>query len=99
MPFDAPEVTPPSLGVSAEDASISSPDGQTKKKVDKATPVAPPPISVGATNMPLAEAGVELAKRVLWIVSGAILALLVYLLWMEVSIAGNVADAYKHVLN
>lgn len=45
------------------------------------------------------KAGITLAKAVLYITGGAIILLMLYLVWMDRSVAGDVADAYKQVLN
>lgn len=100
MPLNAREVSPTPLSVSAEQISAPAPDNQTKERVGNATPVSPATSPVGATDMPaVAAAGVLLAKIVLGIAGGAIVILMTYLVWMDGSIADNVAGAYKQVLN
>ena len=99
MPLNAREVIPAPVAVSAEEGSAGTPD-QAKGRADSAPPSAPPAIAVGAGPMPaVAAAGVQLAKIVLAIAAGAIVILMTYLVWMDGSIADNVAGVYKQVLN
>ena len=57
------------------------------------------PDKVSSTRVDTVAAGVSLARIVLGIAGGGILILMLYLVWMDVSIAENVAGAYKQVLN
>lgn len=98
MALNAPEVAPGALSVSAEE--VPAPQDQTKGKAGDSPPVSPPSLSVGSTPMAaVAAAGVDLAKIVLRIVSVVILILMGYLVWMDYTVAKNLADAYKQVLN
>lgn len=87
MPLPDKIVSPSLVGVSALPADKSA-DWPT---VDP-TPAAARPFDRGS-------AGLELAKIVLRIVGGVILILMLYLAWMDLRIAGDVAGAYKQVLN
>ena len=100
MPLNATQFNPTPLNVSVEEVSAPAPDNQTKERVGNAPSVSPPPPGVRATDMPpVAAAGVLLAKVVLGIAGCSILILMAYLVWMDGSIADNVANAYKQVLN
>ncbi len=108
MPLNAPVVSPAApLNVSAEEVSVPGTDNQTGSvKPLSATEmgglrtVSPPRPPGLETNMPpVAAAGVMLAKFVLTIAGGAIVILMAYLFWMDATVAHNVADAYKQVLN
>jgi hypothetical protein len=109
MTLNAREVSPAPLVVSAEEMSARTPD-QTKWSAANlaSLPVANlnalPSSSVtavqaGAFLISPVAAGLQLAKIVLSIAGGAIVMLMAYLVWMDGSIADNVAGAYKQVLN
>jgi hypothetical protein len=99
MPLNATQFSPTPLNVSADEVA-PAPDNQTKERVGNAPSVSPPAPPMRATDMPpVAAAGVMLAKVVLSIAGGSILILMAYLVWMDGSIADNVAGAYKQVLN
>lgn len=97
MPLNAQEVTARPLALLANEMPAVAANLQEVR----ALPV--PEVTAGvlglsANMMPaVAAAGVDLAKAVLKIVAGVILILIGYLVWMDYSVAANVADAYKQV--
>lgn len=97
MPLNAQEVTARPLALRANETPAVAANLQEVRALPEVTAGA---LGLSANLMPaVAAAGVDLAKAVLKIVAGVILILIGYLVWMDYSIAGNVADSYKQVLS
>ena len=94
MAITADSVTPVPVAVTAEPATA---DTTKPKDLQPSTPGLLPGVSAVVSLPPTAAAGVVLAKIVLAITAGSIAAFILYLIFMDITVASDVNSAYQQV--